>query len=144
MREAQAYAITQNSKVAETLDSFEGIEQSMLAITSQIEQIHNKIDQTRNKNEKLVESAHRVAPIAQETAAGVEQVHSTSIQQDASIHSIAVQSDDILSLSQQLFAEISKFQMDMDDNAPVMSESSENEESQRLDTLYKSSAGITV
>jgi methyl-accepting chemotaxis protein len=116
MLEAREHTLSQNNKVGETLDSFEGIEQSMLTITSQIEQMYEKIDQARMKNEKLVESLQFAAAIAQETAAGVEEVNSTSIQQDASIHRIAEESDDILSLSQQLFQEISKFQINMDTN----------------------------
>jgi methyl-accepting chemotaxis protein len=115
MGEAREYTLTQNNKVGETLNSFEGIEQSMQAITSQIGQIHEKIDQARIKNEKLVESVQFVAAIAQETAAGVEEVNSTSIQQNDSIFRIAKESDDILSLSQKLFEEISKFRIDEDD-----------------------------
>jgi methyl-accepting chemotaxis protein len=112
MGDAREYTVTQNNKVGETLNSFEGIEQSMQAITSQIEQIHDKIDQARIKNEKLVESVQLVAAIAQETASGVEEVNSTSIQQNDSILRIVEESDDILSLSQKLFEEISKFRID--------------------------------
>jgi methyl-accepting chemotaxis protein len=112
MREARENTLKQNSKVTETLDSFEGIEKSMLKITSQIEQIHEKIDHTRIKNDKLIESVQFVSSIAQETAAGVEEVNSTSIEQDGSIHRIAEQSDDMLKLSRKLFHEISKFQID--------------------------------
>jgi methyl-accepting chemotaxis protein len=109
MQEASQYSQAQNSRVEETLHSFEGIELSMEQITSQIGQIHQKIDQAKQKNEKLVQSAHYVAAIAEETAAGVEEVNSTSIHQDASIRRIAEESDDIYSLSQQLFEEISRF-----------------------------------
>jgi methyl-accepting chemotaxis protein len=109
MQEASQYSQAQNSRVEETLHSFEGIELSMEQITSQIGQIHQKIDQAKQKNEKLVESVHYVAAIAEETAAGVEEVNSTSIHQDASIRRIAEESDDIYSLSQQLFEEISRF-----------------------------------
>jgi methyl-accepting chemotaxis protein len=109
MQEASQYSQAQNSRVEETLHSFGGIELSMEQITSQIGQIHQKIDQAKQKNEKLVESVHYVAAIAEETAAGVEEVNSTSIHQDASIRRIAEESDDIYSLSQQLFEEISRF-----------------------------------
>jgi methyl-accepting chemotaxis protein len=112
MGEAREYTLTQNNKVDETLNSFEGIEQSMQVMTSQIGQIHDKIDQARIKNEKLIESVQFVAAIAQETAAGVEEVNSTSIQQNDSILRIAEESDDILNLSQKLFEEISKFRID--------------------------------
>jgi methyl-accepting chemotaxis protein len=126
MLEARENTTTQNNKVNETIDSFDVIEQSMLTLTEQIEQIHEKIDQTRMKNNKLVESVQFVAAIAQETAAGVEEVNSTSIQQDASIHKIADESDEILNLSQQLFQEISKFQISTDDDNLVRNESTDS------------------
>ncbi|MGO4272388.1 methyl-accepting chemotaxis protein, partial [Paenibacillus sp. TAF58] len=109
--EVNESAVTQNHRVADTLRSFEGIEQSMKGIIGQIEQIHVKIEYVQSKNDRLVNSVQFVAAIAQETAAGVEEVNSTSIQQDASIRRIAEESDDILELAQQLFAEISKFQI---------------------------------
>lgn len=83
----------------------------MTGIKEQIEHIHSKIEQARSKNDQLVGSVQFVAAIAQETAAGVEEVNSTSIQQDASIRRIAEESDDILALADRLFAEISKFQI---------------------------------
>lgn len=109
--EARDSALEQNNRVTDTFASFESIEQSMKGIKMQIEQIHLKIEQARSKNDSLVDSVQFVAAIAQETAAGVEEVNSTSIQQDASIRRIAEESDEILELSQQLFAEISKFQI---------------------------------
>ncbi|MFD0698688.1 methyl-accepting chemotaxis protein [Paenibacillus sp. GCM10027628] len=110
--EARESTVTQNRRVVDTLGSFEAIENSMQGIQSQIEQIHLKIEHARSKNDNLVDSVQFVAAIAQETAAGVEEVNSTSIQQDASIRRIAEASDDILELAQQLFAEISKFQIE--------------------------------
>ncbi|NQX68273.1 methyl-accepting chemotaxis protein [Paenibacillus alba] len=107
--EARDSALAQSSRVADTLGSFESIDHSMQGMKEQIEHIHLKIEQARSKNEELVHSVQFVAAIAQETAAGVEEVNSTSIQQDASIRRIAEESDDILELAQQLFAEISKF-----------------------------------
>ncbi|WNR43292.1 methyl-accepting chemotaxis protein [Paenibacillus roseipurpureus] len=109
--DARESAQTQTSHVEETFGSFYRIEQSTLGIREQIEQIHQKIGQAQSKNDRLVDSVQFVAAIAQETAAGVEEVNSTSIQQDASIHRIAEESDDILELAQQLFKEISKFQI---------------------------------
>lgn len=109
--EAKDSAVTQNHRVADTLSSFESIEHSMTGIKEQIEHIHSKIEQARSKNDQLVGSVQFVAAIAQETAAGVEEVNSTSIQQDASIRRIAEESDDILALANRLFVEISKFQI---------------------------------
>jgi methyl-accepting chemotaxis protein len=124
MLEASQFSQAQNSRVEETLHSFEGIEMSMEQITSQIEQIHQKIDQAKQKNEKLVESVHSVAAIAEETAAGVEEVNSTSIHQDASIRRIAEESYDIYSLSQQLFEEISRFLIESSDKRDTEDSSS--------------------
>jgi methyl-accepting chemotaxis protein len=109
--DARESALTQSSHVEETFGSFSRIEQSTLVIREQIGQIHQKIAYAQSKNDHLVDSVQFVAAIAQETAAGVEEVNSTSIQQDASIRRIAEESDDILELAQQLFAEISKFQI---------------------------------
>ncbi|NOV00927.1 HAMP domain-containing protein [Paenibacillus sp. LMG 31457] len=109
--EARDSADTQNHRVADTLSSFESIEHSMNGIKEQIEHIHLKIEQARSKNDTLVDSVQFVAAIAQETAAGVEEVNSTSTEQDASIRRIAEESDDILALADQLFAEISKFRI---------------------------------
>lgn len=109
--DARESAQTQSSHVEETFGSFSRIEQSTLVIREQIVQIHKKIEQAQSKNDHLVDSVQFVAAIAQETAAGVEEVNSTSIQQDASIRRIAEESDDILELAKQLFAEISKFQI---------------------------------
>ncbi|OAS21092.1 methyl-accepting chemotaxis protein [Paenibacillus oryzisoli] len=109
--DARESALTQSSHVEMTFGSFHRIEQSTLVIREQIEQIHQKIEQAQSKNDHLVDSVQFVAAIAQETAAGVEEVNSTSIEQDASIRRIAEESDDILELAQQLFEEISKFQI---------------------------------
>ncbi|MEW9698389.1 methyl-accepting chemotaxis protein [Paenibacillus sp. SI8] len=111
LQEAHESSVAQNSRVTDTLGSFEGIERSMTEIKEQIEQIHLKIAQASFKNDQLIGSVQFVAAIAQETAAGVEEVNSTSIQQDASIRRIAEESDDILDLAKQLFTEISKFQI---------------------------------
>ncbi|CAN7659351.1 methyl-accepting chemotaxis protein [Paenibacillus sp. LjRoot153] len=111
LADARESALTQSNHVEETFGSFSRIEQSTLVIREQIVQIHQKIEQAQSKNDHLVDSVQFVAAIAQETAAGVEEVNSTSIQQDASIRRIAEESDDILELAQQLFAEISKFQI---------------------------------
>lgn len=109
--DARESALTQSSHVEMTFGSFSRIEQSTLVIREQIVQIHQKIEQAQSKNDLLIDSVQFVAAIAQETAAGVEEVNSTSIQQDASIRRIAEESDDILELAQQLFEEISKFQI---------------------------------
>ncbi|MDB5056448.1 MAG: methyl-accepting chemotaxis sensory transducer [Bacilli bacterium] len=102
----------QNTKVDATLTSFHSIRTSMQDMILQMGDIHQKIDQAKTKNHLLVESIEFVATVAEQTAAGVEEVNSTSLQQDASIHRIAGEADDIHMLSQQLFAEINKFKAD--------------------------------
>ncbi|UJF31710.1 methyl-accepting chemotaxis protein [Paenibacillus hexagrammi] len=109
LMEAREQADSQTGRVAATIDSFSGIELSMNQITAQIVQVHGRIEQMRQKNDALVESVQFVAAVAQETAAGVEEVNSTSTQQDASIRQIAEEADDIYRLATQLFGEISKF-----------------------------------
>jgi methyl-accepting chemotaxis protein len=105
----------QNSKVDATLASFHSIRKSMQDMMIQMGDIHQKINQAKTKNHQLVESIEFVATVAEQTAAGVQEVNSTSLQQDASIHRIAGEADDIHSLSQRLFAEIKKFKVNDSD-----------------------------
>lgn len=101
----------QNGRMNESLRAFSDIRVSMDGLSGHIEQIHTLIAAAEDKNGKLVASVQHVAAIAQETAAGVEEVNSASQQQDAAIHRIASQSDDILSLAQRLFNEINHFKI---------------------------------
>jgi methyl-accepting chemotaxis protein len=111
MEEARNSFHTQNGKMNESLDAFKQIRSSMDQLASYINQIHEQIDLAQQKNEKLVESVQFVAAIAQETAAGVEEVNSTSVHQNSAIHHIASQADDIMLLSQKLFQEVNRFQI---------------------------------
>ncbi|KGE16397.1 methyl-accepting chemotaxis protein [Paenibacillus wynnii] len=101
----------QDHKVAETLSSFEAIDQSIEAISKQIGQIHVKVDSTQSMNAKLAESVHSVASIAEKTAAGVQEVNASSIQQDTAIRDIARQAVEINEISQKLFREINVFKI---------------------------------
>jgi methyl-accepting chemotaxis protein len=112
MQAARSISSEQNAKMADTIAAFETISQSMAEMAQQISQIHNKLDEVKSKNEILVHSVQQVAAVAEETAAGVQEVGSTSAEHDASIRRIADESEDIRSLSQQLFAEISKFRIE--------------------------------
>ncbi|OXM84315.1 methyl-accepting chemotaxis protein [Paenibacillus rigui] len=109
--EARASFDQQKGKMNDSIDAFQQIRGSMDELSSHIEQIHQQIASAKERNSRLVESVQFVASIAQETAAGVEEVNSTSIQQDAAIQQIASQADDIQILSQKLFQEISRFQI---------------------------------
>jgi methyl-accepting chemotaxis protein len=106
----------QNQKMNDSLGAFNEIRESMDGLSNQIDQAHVLIEQAEEKNATLVESIQQVAGIAQETAAGVEEVNSSSTQQDIAIQHIATQSDDILGLALQLSEEISKFKISNEDD----------------------------
>ncbi|MBD0381329.1 methyl-accepting chemotaxis protein [Paenibacillus sedimenti] len=108
----------QNQKMNDSLGAFNEIRESMDELTNQIGQAHVLIEQAEVKNSVLVESVQHVASIAQETAAGVEEVNSSSTQQDFAIQHIATQSDDILGLALQLSEEINKFKISSDNEKP--------------------------
>lgn len=101
----------QTGKMNESMDAFMDIRLSMNDLSGHIEQIHTLISAAEDKNSMLVSSVQHIASIAQETAAGVEEVNSSSQQQDSAIHRIASQSDDILSFAQRLFNEINRFKI---------------------------------
>jgi methyl-accepting chemotaxis protein len=111
MLEARMSIQSQNVKVAETLKTFQSIDASSAEISTQIEQINIKVKQVKKKNDRLNETLQMVAAIAEETAAGVQEVNSTSLQQDDSIRRIAEQAVEINELSQALFVEIDQFEI---------------------------------
>ncbi|WP_165452540.1 methyl-accepting chemotaxis protein [Paenibacillus thalictri] len=117
---AQVSMSEQNAKVHETTTAFASIRSSMEELSGQIDQVHHKVEEAKHKNETLVDSVQYVAAIAQQTAAGVEEITSTSLIQDASLHKIASEADDIHMLSQKLFQEINQFQIDVKDQPADM------------------------
>jgi methyl-accepting chemotaxis protein len=114
MLETKGNLEEQDQKVAETLSSFEAIDKSIVEISKQIGQIHDKVDMTQIMNRRLAESVHNVAAIAEETAAGVQEVNASSVQQDNAIHDIARQAVEINEISQKLFKEINVFKINSD------------------------------
>ncbi len=118
----------QEHKVAETLSSFAAIDHSIAEISKQIGQIHDKVDMTQTMNTRLAESVHSVAAIAEETAAGVQEVNASSMQQDDAIRDIARQAVEINEISQKLFQEINIFKIneDTEGEPPVEAASSTN------------------
>ncbi|GGH15327.1 methyl-accepting chemotaxis protein [Paenibacillus segetis] len=114
MMETKENLEVQDAKIAETHLSFEAIDQSIEEISRQIEQIHDKVNVTRTNNSRLAESVHCVASIAEETAAGVQEVNASSIQQDNAIRNIAQQAVEINEISQKLFQEINLFKINED------------------------------
>lgn len=101
----------QDHQVAKTLASFEAIDESIAGISTQIGQIHQKVEQTRSINSRLAESVHSVASVAEQTAAGVQEVNAASTQQDQAISDIARQAEEINDISQRLFREINVFKI---------------------------------
>ncbi|WP_010496101.1 methyl-accepting chemotaxis protein [Paenibacillus elgii] len=102
----------QNGKMDESVEAFSSIRSSMDELSGHIGQIHELITDAQEKNGQLVDAVQHVAAIAQESAAGVEEVNSSSHQQDTAIRHIASQADDMLSLTRRLFEEIDKFKID--------------------------------
>ncbi|WP_195724270.1 methyl-accepting chemotaxis protein [Paenibacillus monticola] len=128
----------QEHKVAETLSSFAAIDHSIAEISKQIGQIHDKVDMTQTMNTKLAESVHSVAAIAEETAAGVQEVNASSMQQDNAIRDIARQAVEINEISQKLFQEINIFKISEDTEVELTVEaasSSNPVELQEADTV---------
>lgn len=109
MHEARMSIHSQNIKVSETLESFQFIDASTLEISAQMEQISLKVEQVKQKNNRLNATLQTVAGIAEETAAGVQEVNSSSQHQDTAIRKIAEQAVEMNGLSQELFAEIDQF-----------------------------------
>ncbi|WP_409345337.1 methyl-accepting chemotaxis protein [Paenibacillus sp. MBLB4367] len=112
MQETRSGLSKQNAKVGATLTSFSAIRSSMQDIGGQIDRIGGMIGNAQEQNKRLMDSVHFVAAVAEETAASVEEVNSTSYQQDAAIRLIAGQADDMNRLSQLLFEEINKFRIE--------------------------------
>ncbi len=113
MLETKGSLDKQDHQVAETLSSFEAIDHTIEEISRQIGQIHDKVDMTRTNNARLSESVHCVASIAEETAAGVQEVNASSIQQHNAISNIAEQAIQINEISQKLFQEINVFKINV-------------------------------
>lgn len=135
MLETKGSIEEQDHKVNETLSSFEAIDHSMVEISRQIGQIHDKVDSTQAMNRRLAESVHMVAAIAEETAAGVQEVNASSVQQDQAIRNIARQAIEINDISQELFHEINIFKIDQDTGAERMIEEKVAPDAEALEEL---------
>jgi methyl-accepting chemotaxis protein len=101
----------QDQRTAETFSAFASISDSFTQISSQIGQVHDKVDLTMLKNRCLAQSVHKVLVIAGQTAAGVQEVNAASVQQDEAIRLIARQAIEINDLSQQLIGGIQLFKI---------------------------------
>ncbi len=101
----------QNGKIVQTSESFSIIEQSTEQMANAMSQIHSSVEDARIKNQSLVQSIHVVSGIAEETAAGVQEINSSTNQQEAAVQRIADQAVEVNALAKQLFIEIRKFQI---------------------------------
>ncbi|OKP88472.1 hypothetical protein A3848_17955 [Paenibacillus sp. P32E] len=117
MLETQKSLEQQDHQVEQTLASFEAIDESITGISHQIGQIHQKVEQTRKINTRLADSVHSVAAVAEQTAAGVQEVNASSTQQDQAIRDIARQAVEINEISQHLFREIHVFKIEEETGA---------------------------
>lgn len=112
LSESQEVLLKQNNQVENCLGAFSGIAQSTTEVSSRIGQVNARVDTIRGKCEELMQSFQQVAAVAQQTAAGVEEVNSTSLEQDASIRLVANQAEDIHRLSKELFRQLQVFVVD--------------------------------
>lgn len=112
MGSVQEAANVQGKKLNDTLQSFQSIEGSIDRLHGHMELVQQKAHQAEASNASFADTLTLVAAIAEETAAGVQEVNSTSIEQNDAIHQIAMQSDDIHGLAEQLFSGMSRFQIE--------------------------------
>ncbi len=101
----------QNRAMDQTSASFSDIDRSARLLTGDIEGIFGKVNDTITKNKAVVEAFRHVLSIAEETAAGVQEVNSSATEQAHIIHQIADQANTVNDLSNQLFAQISRFKI---------------------------------
>ncbi|PYI56947.1 methyl-accepting chemotaxis protein [Paenibacillus flagellatus] len=109
METAGEAARTQGAKVHDTLAAFRTIEESIAELHERTDRIHAKVKRAEAGNESLIDAIGQVAAIAEQTAAGVQEVNSTSIGQNDAVRHIAAQADALHELADSLFAEIGKF-----------------------------------
>jgi methyl-accepting chemotaxis protein len=131
--------LAQNSQVDQTLTSFSAIQDSMKQVSGQIAGIHQKVQLVQSRNNELILSVQHVAAVAEETAAGVQEVNSTSLQQDSSIRQIAQQSQDIDQLSQSLFYQISRFRIDAEPSTNLHGKTDASGEGQLEEVVFENS-----
>lgn len=95
-----------------SITAFRGIHSSMEELNIQIEHIESQMDEVKQNNEVIALSVRRAAAIAQQTAAAVEEVLASSVEQDEAVQRIAGQADEILALAEDLYAGIDRFRVE--------------------------------
>jgi methyl-accepting chemotaxis protein len=101
----------QNSKIVQTSHAFRTIEHSAEHIAVAMSSIHSSVDHATTKNQSLVQSIQIVSGIAEEAAAGVQEVNAAASQQQSAVRRIADQAMEVNALALQLFTEIRRFQV---------------------------------
>lgn len=101
----------QHAKVDGTYHAFERIQQTMNIIHEQISHIHQQISQSEERQEAIVTAVETMTKIAEETAAGAQEINSSAELQDQSVRRIAARAAEINDLSLRLFQEISRFKL---------------------------------
>jgi methyl-accepting chemotaxis protein len=101
----------QNSKIVQTSHAFRTIEQSTEHISVAMSNIQSSVDHATIKNQSLVQSIQIVSGIAEEAAAGVQEVNAAASQQQSAVRRIADQAMEVNALALQLFTEIRRFQV---------------------------------
>ncbi|WP_199624472.1 methyl-accepting chemotaxis protein [Paenibacillus alkalitolerans] len=104
--------MTQNGKVEETQATFRTIFSVISDFDEQIRFINEKVNDSKEKQEHLAESVQIVASIAQQTAAGVQETAASSAEQDRSVGRVAAEAQNMNSLSEAIFKEISHFKIE--------------------------------
>ncbi|WP_166242242.1 methyl-accepting chemotaxis protein [Paenibacillus turpanensis] len=102
---------TQNSLVHEAHRSFDAIWEAVNAIGTQIDEVDQRMDTALKQNERFVDSLQQVAAIAEETAAGVEEITSTTIEQNESVNRVAHGAARMNQMAAELFSELERFQL---------------------------------
>ncbi|MDF2661157.1 MAG: methyl-accepting chemotaxis sensory transducer [Paenibacillus sp.] len=114
MAAAGAASRAQSGKVGDTLESFRTIQQSIAGLSGQTELIHAMVVRGEEASVSLIGTIQHVAAIAEETAAGVQEVNSASTEQNESVRQVAEQAGAMHELAAGLFGEIGKFRTPYD------------------------------
>jgi len=101
----------QHVKVAHTQQSFGAIEHAISTVQEQTGIVQSIIKSVSNRSKDLVHAIRQVASIAETTAAGVQEVNSSSYEQNDAIRLVAGRSGQIATLAKELFDEISRFKI---------------------------------
>lgn len=116
MAAAGTAARTQSGKVGDTLESFRTIQHSIAGLSGQTELIHAMVVKGEEASVSLIGTIQHVAAIAEETAAGVQEVNSASTEQNESVRQVAEQAGAMHELAAGLFGEIGKFRTPYDED----------------------------